>query len=138
MPTTPTTSPVKRSAPTRSAARTRAIPARKKATPKPVAVAAQTPAPSTAKPTAPEPTARIPKAAKLKLVRDSFTMPADEYAVIAALKQRALSSAHPAKKSELLRAGIKLLSGLGDAALVELLTSLPTIKTGRPKSGKGD
>ncbi len=138
MPTTPATSSVKLSAPTRPAAKARATPARKKAARKPVAVVARTPAPTPAKAPAPEPTARAPKAAKLKLVRDSFTMPADEYAEIAALKQRALSSAHPAKKSELLRAGIKLLSGLGDAELVELLTSLPAIKTGRPKSAKGD
>ena len=77
-----------------------------------------------------------PKPAKLKLVRDSFTMPSDEYAALAQLKQRALAFAHPAKKSELLRAGIKLLAGLGDAALMRALKGVPTIKTGRPKSGK--
>ncbi len=147
MPTTVAThSPAKRSAATKAVVKsraaaptTRAVPARKLAPKaKPLAVAAKVPASPPAKPTAPEPAARVPKAAKLKLVRDSFTMPADEYAVIGALKQRALSKAHPAKKSELLRAGIKLLSDLGDAALIELLTSLPTIKTGRPKSGKAD
>jgi len=61
-------------------------------------------------------------------------MPADEYAALAQLKQRALASAHPVKKSELLRAGVKLLAGLGDAALMRALASVPAIKTGRPKS----
>ncbi|HEX2010600.1 MAG TPA: hypothetical protein VJN44_06645, partial [Roseateles sp.] len=63
---------------------------------------------------APVTKAAEPKPAKIKLVRDSFTMPADEYAALGALKQRALASAHPAKKSELLRAGVKLLAGLSD------------------------
>jgi hypothetical protein len=78
------------------------------------------------------------KPAKVKLVRDSFTMPLDEYAVLAVLKQRALSGAHPVKKSELLRAGIKQLAALSDAALLRALKSVPSIKTGRPKSKKGD
>lgn len=78
------------------------------------------------------------KPAKIKLVRDSFTMPSDEYAALPALKQRALGFAHPAKKSELLRAGIKLLAGLSDAALLKALKNVPEIKTGRPKSKKSD
>ncbi|MCU7375196.1 hypothetical protein PEC18_31360 [Paucibacter sp. O1-1] len=79
-----------------------------------------------------------PKPAKVKLVRDSFTMPSDEYAVLAVIKQRALAKAHPVKKSELLRAGVKLLEGLSDAALLRTLKGVPTIKTGRPKTKKGD
>jgi hypothetical protein len=82
--------------------------------------------------------AKAPRPAKVKLVRDSFTIPSDEYAVLLQLKQRALSSAYPAKKSELLRAGIKLLSGLSDAALLRALKDVPVIKTGRPKSKKGE
>ncbi len=79
-----------------------------------------------------------PKPAKVKLVRDSFTMPSDEYAVLAIIKQRALAKAHPVKKSELLRAGVKLLEGLSDAELLRTLKGVPTIKTGRPKTKKGD
>ena len=44
------------------------------------------------------------KAKKAKLVRDSFTMPDGEYALIAALKKRCLDAGVPAKKSEILRA----------------------------------
>jgi hypothetical protein len=75
---------------------------------------------------------------KVKLVRDSFTIPAPEYEVLGTLKQRALKKAHPAKKSELLRAGIRLLASLDDAALLAALQAVPSIKTGRPKGKKGD
>ena len=70
---------------------------------------------------------------KPKLVRDSFTMPKAEYAVVEQLKRRATSLERPAKKSELLRAGIKALSALSDTALLAALQAVPTIKTGRPK-----
>jgi hypothetical protein len=72
------------------------------------------------------------KIKKDKLVRDSFTMPKPEYAVLAELKQRAVRLARSVKKSELLRAGIKMLATLSDAALLTALAQVPTIKTGRP------
>jgi hypothetical protein len=68
-----------------------------------------------------------------KLVRDSFTIPKREYAVLAQLKARAVSLAHPAKKSEMLRAGLKLLQGLPDGGLLAALRAVPALKTGRPK-----
>ena len=74
------------------------------------------------------------KAKKPKLVRDSFTIPKDEYAVIETLKQRASALAQPVKKSELLRAGLKLLATLSDSALRTALQAVPSIKTGRPKA----
>jgi hypothetical protein len=73
-------------------------------------------------------------AKKPKIVRDSFTIPKAEYAVLDDLKQRAQKLESPAKKSELLRAGIKALAGLTDADLVAALAAVPAIKTGRPKS----
>ena len=72
------------------------------------------------------------KAKKPKLVRDSFTFPKDEYQAIATLKQRALSLQHSTKKSEILRAGLKLMSSLNDKAFLAALTSVPALKTGRP------
>ena len=69
---------------------------------------------------------------KHKLVRDSFTIPKAEYGVLDELKQRAATLAHPAKKSELLRAGIKILNALPDAAFIAALAQVPTVKTGRP------
>jgi hypothetical protein len=77
------------------------------------------------------------KQAKLRpqLVRDSFTMPETEFGLIAALKAKALDTRRAAKKSELLRAGLRLLSGLEAKALVAALDQLEPVKIGRPKKG---
>ncbi|MDA8443678.1 hypothetical protein [Paracidovorax valerianellae] len=77
---------------------------------------------------------RDTKAKKPKLVRDSFTIPKDEYAAIEALKLRSGQLGTTAKKSELLRAGLKLLSALSNDALAKALQDVPSIKTGRPKA----
>jgi len=69
---------------------------------------------------------------KPKLVRDSFTFPKDEYQAIAELKHKALNLKHSSKKSEILRAGLKLLSGLNDKAFLAALAKVPALKTGRP------
>ncbi|MDZ7590518.1 MAG: hypothetical protein U5L05_07420 [Rubrivivax sp.] len=77
------------------------------------------------------------KAAKSRpqLVRDSFTMPEADFDLIAALKAKALDARRAAKKSELLRAGLRLLSGLEAKALVAALDKLAPVKVGRPKKG---
>lgn len=72
------------------------------------------------------------KAKKPKLVRDSFTIPKAEYAVLDELKQRAAKLAHAVKKSELIRAGVKALAAMPDATLLAALKAVPAIKTGRP------
>ena len=72
------------------------------------------------------------KPKKPKLVRDSFTFPKDEYQAIAGLKQKALGLKHSAKKSEILRAGLKLLSSLNEKAFLAALNNVPALKTGRP------
>lgn len=76
--------------------------------------------------------AKADKAKKPKLVRDSFTIPKAEYAVLDALKERAAKAGAPSKKSELLRAGIKALAGMPDAAFLAAVGAVPAIKTGRP------
>ncbi len=115
-----TTTPVVKRPAAKAAGKTKAAPA------KPVAAArkkaAAGPAASAAK-------------ARLKLVRDSFTMPQQDFGLIATLKQRALALQRPAKKSELLRAGLQALQRLPDEALLAALESLAAIKTGRPKKG---
>ena len=78
-----------------------------------------------------------PKGKKPKLVRDSFTIPKDEYAVLDTLKDRATALAHPVKKSELLRAGLHALAAMDDTALLAALGRLEPVKTGRPKKGHG-
>lgn len=71
---------------------------------------------------------------KPKLIRDSFTFPEADYALIGALKQRALKAGHEVKKSELLRAGLTVLSGFTDGALLKVLTGVDKLKTGRPSN----
>lgn len=70
---------------------------------------------------------------RVKLVRDSFTMPRDDFDRIARLKSRAIDFKRPARKSELLRAGLQALERLDDASLHSALNALQPIKTGRPK-----
>jgi len=72
------------------------------------------------------------KVKKAKLVRDSFTIPKPEYLVLDELKLRAVKLASPAKKTELIRAGIKALAAMSDASLLAALKAVPAIKTGRP------
>lgn len=81
-----------------------------------------------------KPAAAAPSPAKApKLVRDSFTIPKNEYALLADLKQRAARLERPAKKSEILRAGIAVLSAMADASFLSTLNAVPSLKTGRPK-----
>ncbi|CAN1563707.1 hypothetical protein MCEMAEM4_02814 [Burkholderiaceae bacterium] len=87
---------------------------------------------------APKP-AKLEKPAKVKkpkLVRDSFTIPKDEYEVIDALKMRGGKLGQAVKKSELLRAGIKALAAMSDIQFKAALIKVPTIKTGRPTNAK--
>jgi len=83
----------------------------------------------------PEKPAKMEKPAKLRkaLVRDGFTMPETDFALIAALKERAVGAGRPAKKSELLRAGLQALAALDAKKLRAALERLEPIKVGRPK-----
>lgn len=69
---------------------------------------------------------------KVKVLRDSFRIPTNEYEVLETLKQRAAKAGHPAKKSDVLRAGVKVLAALGDLAFVTALAAVPPIKRARP------
>ena len=86
----------------------------------------------TAKPSVKVMAEKTSKQKKPKLVRDSFTIPKAEYLVLDDLKQRAVRTGTPTKKSELLRAGIKALAAMTDAGFKAALSAVPTIKTGRP------
>jgi hypothetical protein len=72
------------------------------------------------------------KPKKIKLVRDSFTIPKPEYLILDNLKLRATNLKHPIKKGELIRAGIKALAAMADPQLLEALKAVPLLKTGRP------
>lgn len=113
-----------------------AAPANKLAAPaKAAVVRAPKPAPApAAKATKPEKAAKPPKL-RNKPVRDSFTMPEADFALIATLKARALAAQRETKKSELLRAGLHALAALDTPALVAALGQLEPVKIGRPKKG---
>ena len=118
----PVTSPASKSiAPAAQRTKAATAPVRAKPAPAaPVAVAA------------PTVKAKVAKTKKPKLVRHSLTIPKPEYEVLTALKQRSATLGHPTRKSELLRAGIKALAAMQDAALSSALAAVPAIKTGRP------
>lgn len=71
---------------------------------------------------------------KPKLVRDSFTIPKAEFMVIEDMKTRAIALGTSVKKSELIRAGLKLLQSLNDSDYKAAIAAVPTLKTGRPSS----
>jgi hypothetical protein len=106
----------------------------KKAAPR-KAVKPATPNPKTTA-TKPAQASKPSKVKKPKLVRDSFTMPKDEYVVIDSLKLRGGKLGQAVKKSELLRAGIKALAAMSDIQFKAALSNVPTIKTGRPTRAK--
>lgn len=70
------------------------------------------------------------------MVRDSFSIPKAEYAVLDALKLRSAKLSRPVKKTELLRAGIKVLAALSDTLFLAALKGVPSLKTGRPANAK--
>jgi hypothetical protein len=80
------------------------------------------------------PVAKPAKPHKPKLVRDSFTIPKDEYQVLESLKSRGLGLGQQVRKSELLRAGIKALAAMNDRVFLKAIGGVPTLKTGRPKA----
>ncbi len=76
--------------------------------------------------------AKPAKDKKVKVMRDSFTIPKVEFNQIGELKKRAVAMGIEVKKSELIRAGLLLINGLTDAQFKLALSAVPTVKTGRP------
>ena len=76
--------------------------------------------------------AKAPKEKKIKVVRDSFTLPKTELLQITEMKKRAMTLGVEVKKSELIRAGLQALAGMADTAFKKAMANVPTIKTGRP------
>lgn len=138
-----TTPPAKAATKTvvKAAAKTKVAAASAKPTAKATPKTTAKPTPKVATKPAAKPVAKsVPKPAltkdakpkKPKMVRDSFTFPKAEYTVLDGLKMRAAKLGSPAKKTELLRAGIKVIAAMQDAAFVAALKAVPSLKTGRP------
>ena len=67
-----------------------------------------------------------------KVIRDSFTFPAEDIELLKELKDRSLKCATNATKSEIVRAGLHALSAMSDKELVKILQEVEKVKTGRP------
>ena len=67
-----------------------------------------------------------------RVIRDSFTLPSGDYELIATIRQRCLASALNATKSEVIRAGLHALVEMPEEELIELVSNLEKVKTGRP------
>lgn len=74
----------------------------------------------------------MPVLRAVAVVRDSFTMPENDYARIAQARQRCLAAGAHVTKAEVLRAGLLALSRLSDAELISVMGEVEKVKTGRP------
>ena len=81
-------------------------------------------------------TTKKTKSAKLKVIRDSFSFPEQDYLKISELKKTCLAAGIHVKKSEVLRAGLHLLSGLTLADLKKAIENVEKVQTGRPSSSE--
>src|SRR5438874_8482156 len=70
--------------------------------------------------------------AREKVIRDGFTMPAGDYALITQVQAVCLQTGLHVTKSEVLRAGLHALLQLSPEALQQLLMAVEKVKTGRP------
>ncbi len=82
---------------------------------------------------------QAPRLAKVKapkrerLIRDTFTLPESDYLLLSECKKRGLSLQLELRKSEIIRAGLKLLSKQDETNFMKAVTNVEKIKTGRPK-----
>ena len=67
-----------------------------------------------------------------KVIRDGFTMPASDYALITELRDKSLQAGISLTKSEVLRAGLHALHKMKVVEIHELIQGLERVKTGRP------
>lgn len=89
--------------------------------------------------TEPQSEAQSPKKSKpekVKVVRDSFSFPRQDYQKITELKKACLAEGLHVKKGEILRAGLHLLSQLSIEELKLAVARVEKVKTGRPNSAE--
>jgi len=82
------------------------------------------------------PPAKKRKIGKAKVIRDSFSFPEQDYLKISELKKACLAEGIHVKKSEILRAGLHLLTQLNLAELKTAVDQVEKIRTGRPNSSE--
>lgn len=77
--------------------------------------------------------APVQKVKKVKLVRESFTMPGHEYKVLQDIKKAALKAGIELKKSDLLRIGVGMLKNFSVTQLDKARATLTKLRAGRSK-----
>jgi len=68
-----------------------------------------------------------------RVIRDTFSMPVGDYELLDLLKARALGLGIAINKSELIRAGLRLLNELPESDFRKSITRVDKVKPGRPK-----
>ena len=76
------------------------------------------------------------KSAKVKVIRDSFSFPEQDYLKISELKKTCLAAGIHVKKGEILRAGLHLLTQLSLDELKLAVEKVEKVQTGRPTASK--
>ena len=76
--------------------------------------------------------AAAPSPAPEKVMRDGFTMPADDYALIAQLQATGLQAGLVVSKSAVIRAGLHVLKALSAADLRQVFAALEKVNPGHP------
>ena len=76
------------------------------------------------------------KTVKAKVIRDSFSFPEQDYLKISELKKTCLTAGIHVKKSEILRAGLHLLTKLNLDELKIVVDEVEKVQTGRPNSSE--
>ena len=76
------------------------------------------------------------KTVKAKVIRDSFSFPELDYLKISELKKTCLTAGIHVKKSEILRAGLHLLTKLNLDELKQAIDQVEKVQTGRPNSSE--
>ena len=82
------------------------------------------------------PSIKKSKIAKAKVIRDSFSFPEQDYLKISDLKKTCLAAGIHVKKSEILRAGLHMLTKLNLAELKKAVDQVEKVRTGRPNSSE--
>ena len=82
------------------------------------------------------PPAKKSKIVKAKVIRDSFSFPEQDYLKISELKKTCLAEGIHVKKSEILRAGLHLLTQLNLDELKKAVDQVEKVQTGRPNSSE--
>lgn len=71
---------------------------------------------------------------KINVIRDTFTLPESDYRLISICKTKLLENKISATKSEVIRAGLIILSKLTEEELINAYKLVSKIKIGRPKN----